>query len=133
MSKLTALVRVPAIPSSLVPGSVLGEGREPQRQAFVGSLKTNLGHTEATAGVASLIKTALSLHHNAIPPSLHHKTPNPLIPWADLPLAVPRSLVSWPRHNGPRVAGVSGFGIAGTNAHIVLEEDLPRLRGRTLF
>ena len=56
--------------------AVLGEGREPQRQAFVGSLKTNLGHTEATAGVASLIKTALALHHNAIPPSLHHKTPD---------------------------------------------------------
>ena len=64
---------------------------------FVGSVKTNLGHTEAAAGVAGLIKTALALHHDAIPPSLHHKTPNPLIPWADLPLAVPRTLVAWPR------------------------------------
>ena len=102
--------------------AVLGEGREPGRQAFVGSLKTNLGHTEAAAGVAGLIKIALALHHDAIPPSLHHKTPNPLIPWADLPLVIPRTHVSWPRHNGPRIAGVSGFGIAGTNAHIVLEE-----------
>ena len=102
--------------------AVLEEGREPGRQAFVGSLKTNLGHTEAAAGVAGLIKTALALHHGAIPPSLHYKTPNTLIPWSDLPLAIPRTHVSWPRHNGPRVAGVSGFGIAGTNAHIVLEE-----------
>jgi phthiocerol/phenolphthiocerol synthesis type-I polyketide synthase B len=102
--------------------TVLREGREPGRHAFVGSLKTNFGHTEAAAGVAGLIKIALALHHKAIPPSLHLNTPNPLIPWADLPLAVPRTLVFWPRHDGPHVAGVSGFGIAGTNAHVVLEE-----------
>ena len=74
--------------------AVLEEGREPGRQAFVGSLKTNLGHTEAAAGVAGLIKTALALHHGcAIPPSLHYKTPNTLIPWSDLPLAIPRTHV----------------------------------------
>jgi acyl transferase domain-containing protein/acyl carrier protein len=102
--------------------AVFKEGRERGRQAFVGSLKTNFGHTEAAAGVAGLIKTALALHHGAIPPSLHYNTPNPLIPWSDLPLAIPRIQVPWPRHDGPHVAGVSGFGIAGTNAHIVLEE-----------
>ena len=57
--------------------AVLGEGREPGRHAFVGSVKTNFGHTEAAAGVAGLIKAALALHHGAIPPSLHYKVPNP--------------------------------------------------------
>ena len=64
----------------------------PGGKSFVGSLKTNFGHTEAAAGVAGLIKTALALHHGAIPPSLHYKTPNPPIPWADLPFVIPRTL-----------------------------------------
>ena len=55
------------------------------------------GHTEAAAGVAGLIKAALALHHGAIPPSLHFRTPNPAIPWADLPLVIPRSRMPWPR------------------------------------
>ena len=112
--------------------AVLGEGREPGRQAFVGSLKTNFGHTEAGAGVAGLIKIALALHHDVIPPSLHLNTPNPLIPWADLSLAVPRTLVSWPGRDGPHVAGVSGL-TSGTNAHVVSKRPPPRLQNRTSF
>jgi phthiocerol/phenolphthiocerol synthesis type-I polyketide synthase B len=105
--------------------SVLAEGRERGRNAFVGSIKTNFGHTEAAAGVAGVIKTALALYHCAIPSNLHHKVPSPLIPWADLPVLLPCIQVSWPEHAGPRFAGVSGFGIAGTNAHIVLENAPP--------
>ena len=107
--------------------SVLAEGRGPGHRGFVGSVKTNIGHTEGAAGVAGLIKAALSLHHDAIPPSLHYKEPNPSIPWADMPLAVPCALVAWPQSEGPRIAGVSAFGIAGTNAHAVLGEAPARI------
>jgi len=91
------------------------EGRERTR---VGSVKTNIGHTEGAAGVAGLIKAALSLHHGLIPPSLHCRTPNPAIDWAQAPVALVPQATPW---QGPaRLAGVSGFGIAGTNAHVVL-------------
>lgn len=103
-------------------GAVLGEGRAPGQRAYVGSVKTNFGHTEGAAGVAGLIKVALALHHGAIPPNLHFKTPNPTIPWADAPFQIPTSLQPWPASDGPKVGGVSAFGIAGTNAHIVLEQ-----------
>ena len=101
--------------------------------AFVGSVKTNIGHTEAAAGVAGLIKAALALHHGAIPPSLHYKTPNPLSRGLTCRVVIPRTRVSWPRRTGPRVAGVSGFGIAGTNAHVVLEEAPAEARNPTSF
>ena len=101
-------------------GAVLAEGRAPELRARVGSVKTNLGHTEGAAGVAGLIKVALSLHHGAIPPSLHCHEPNPAIPWARLPLEVARNGGAWPTASAGRLAGVSAFGIAGTNAHVVL-------------
>lgn len=106
-------------------GAVLHEGRPPERRAYVGSVKTNIGHTEAAAGVAGLIKTALALHHGAIPASLHYQQPSPNIPWAELPLEIPRTQTPWPDGEGARVASVSAFGIAGTNAHVVLEEAPP--------
>ena len=102
--------------------TVLGEALEPDRQIYVGSVKTNFGHTEAAAGMAGLIKAVLALRNAAIPPSLHFKIPNPAISWADLPFVIPREVTPWPASDGPRIAGVSGFGIAGTNAHVVLEE-----------
>jgi len=103
---------------------VLGEGREPGRHAWVGSVKTNIGHTEATAGVAGLIKAALVLRNGAIPPSLHFNQPNPTIPWAELPLKIATQVIDWPKAEGApaRFAGVSAYGIGGTNAHVVLEE-----------
>ncbi len=101
-------------------GAVLGEGRAANVRARVGSVKTNLGHTEGAAGVAGLIKVALSLHHDAIPPSLHCHEPNPAIPWAQLPVEVARTGGAWPLASADRLAGVSAFGIAGTNAHVVL-------------
>lgn len=102
--------------------AVLNEGRESEHRLYVGSVKTNIGHTEAAAGMAGLIKAALALHHGLIPPSLHQRTPNPAIPWADLPLEVAHAKTPWPRSERPRIAGVSAFGIAGTNGHVVLEE-----------
>ena len=103
-------------------GAVVGEGRHEEDPCVVGSVKTNIGHTEGAAGVAGLIKTSLALKHKTIPPSLHLREPNPNIPWQDLPLTVQRELGPWPDSPGPARAGVSSFGISGTNAHVVLEE-----------
>src|SRR5581483_217351 len=103
-------------------GSVLAEGRPLDRPCIVGSVKTNIGHTEGAAGLAGLIKVALCLKHKMIPPNLHFHTPNPAIPWKELPLVVAQTCMPWLQCDGPRLAGVSSFGIAGTNAHIVLQE-----------
>lgn len=112
-------------------GAVLGAGRRGDDPCWVGSVKTNFGHTEGAAGVAGLIKASLALHHEAVPPSLHFEQPNPQVPWAQLPLRIPTALQPWPRRPGrSRVAGVSAFGIAGTNAHVVLEEAPPARGGR---
>ena len=112
-------------------GKVFGQ-RDPAHPLYVGSVKTNIGHAEGSAGIAGVIKTVLALQHKQIPPHLHLKTPNPLIPWSSLPIKVPLSLTPWiaqeqsveGRSNAtkPRRAGVSAFGFSGTNTHIVLEE-----------
>jgi amino acid adenylation domain-containing protein len=91
----------------------------------VGSVKSNIGHLDAGAGVVGLIKTALSLQHGVLPPSLHFKAPNPQIDFAATPFFVNATLTEWPRNNGPRRAGVSAFGVGGTNVHVVLEEAPP--------
>ncbi len=88
----------------------------------IGSVKTNVGHLDAAAGVASLIKTALALKHQLIPPSLHFEQPNPQIDFLESPFYVNTKLSDWQTDGTPRVAGVSSFGIGGTNAHVVLEE-----------
>ena len=88
----------------------------------IGSVKTNIGHTDIAAGVAGLIKTVLALKNRQIPPSLHFETPNPEIDFANSPFYVNASLADWETDGIPRRAGVSSFGIGGTNAHVVLEE-----------
>jgi amino acid adenylation domain-containing protein/non-ribosomal peptide synthase protein (TIGR01720 family) len=88
----------------------------------LGSVKTNIGHLDAAAGVAGLIKTTLALKHGQIPPSLHFQQPNPAIDFAGSPLYVNTALTEWLPGATPRRAGVSSFGIGGTNAHVVLEE-----------
>lgn len=88
----------------------------------IGSLKTNIGHLDAAAGVASLIKTVLALKHKLLPPTLHFEQPNPKIDFANSPFFVNTSLSEWKTNGSPRRAGVSSFGIGGTNAHILLEE-----------
>jgi amino acid adenylation domain-containing protein len=90
----------------------------------IGSVKTNIGHLDAAAGVAGLIKTVLALKHEQLPPSLHFENPNPQIHFADSPFYVNSKLAEWPRANGtPRRAAISSFGIGGTNAHVILEEE----------
>ena len=103
-------------------GAVLAEGRGSGTKCSVGSVKTNIGHLEAAAGIAGLIKTALAIHHRAIPPTLHFSEPNPHVAFDALPLRVQVALESLPENSRPAIAGVSSFGFGGTNAHLVLEE-----------
>jgi acyl transferase domain-containing protein/acyl carrier protein len=103
-------------------GAVLSTGRPDDQPLIVGSAKTNIGHLEAAAGAAGLIKAALCLKHGAIPPNLHFQSPNPAIPFDELKVRVPTRLEPWPAARGPRLAGVNSFGFGGTNAHAVLEE-----------
>jgi iturin family lipopeptide synthetase A len=88
----------------------------------IGSVKSNIGHLEAASGVAGLIKTALSLKHRQIPPTLHFQTPNPQLELPKSPFYLASKLIPWPQNEFPRRAGVSSFGVGGTNAHLVLEE-----------
>src|SRR5207248_2599241 len=103
-------------------GNVLREGRPADRPVLVGSVKTNVGHLEAAAGVAGLIKVVLALQHDVIPPHLNFVTPNPYVPWADLPISILTEPAAWPAGASSRIAGVSAFGFSGTNAHVVLEQ-----------
>ncbi len=106
-------------------GSVLAEGRHADKPVILGSVKTNIGHTQAAAGVAGLIKAVLAMRHQCIPPNLHFTTPNPLIPWDELPVKVADRAIPWLASNKPRIAGVSAFGWSGTNAHVILAEAPP--------
>src|SRR6266542_4432464 len=103
-------------------GHVLGEGRQPERPVVIGSIKSNLGHTQAAAGAAGVMKVVLALAHERIPKSLHFDAPNPHIPWDELPVTVAAEPVEWRRNGTRRIAGVSSFGVSGTNAHVVIEE-----------
>ncbi|MFG3392372.1 beta-ketoacyl synthase N-terminal-like domain-containing protein [Streptomyces parvus] len=95
-------------------------------RCLIGSVKTNIGHVDAAAGAAGLIKTVLALHHGAIPPSLHFERPNPQFDFASAPFRVVTDLTGWPAGDIPRRAAVSAFGIGGTNAHVVVEEAPPK-------
>jgi amino acid adenylation domain-containing protein len=101
---------------------VFGSGDFHPGSCALGSVKSNMGHLDAAAGVAGLMKAVLALEHGQIPPCLHYRTPNPEIDFAAGPFYVPTALTPWPRGERPRRAGVSSFGIGGTNAHAVLEE-----------
>ncbi|HEX4310701.1 MAG TPA: beta-ketoacyl synthase N-terminal-like domain-containing protein [Acidobacteriaceae bacterium] len=101
-------------------GSVYGDGRSPSAPLYVGSVKTNLGHTEAAAGLVGLIKAILMLEPGrSIPQHLHFTNPNPKIDWEHWPMRVPTAPAPW--HEGVRRAAVSSFGFSGTNAHVILE------------
>ncbi len=103
-------------------GEVFGNGPERLKPLIVGSSKTNIGHLESAAGLASVLKVVLSLKHRQIPAHLHLTSPNPHIPWNSLPIEVPTKLSPWPENGLPRLAGVSSFGASGINAHAVLQE-----------
>ncbi|MGT0193983.1 amino acid adenylation domain-containing protein [Burkholderia pyrrocinia] len=102
--------------------TVFGEGRDGGRRLRVGSVKTNIGHTESAAGIAGVIKVVLSLNHDRLPAHLHFRHPSPLVQWDALPIEICAEASAWPRGERPRRAGVSAFGASGTNAHLVLEE-----------
>ncbi|MGX1804583.1 type I polyketide synthase [Nocardia sp. NPDC055321] len=103
-------------------GQSLGAGRPVDRPLLVGSVKTNIGHLEGAAGIAGIIKVALCLSHGELVPSLNYVAPNADIPLNDLNLRVQTSRSPWPRSEETLLAGVSGFGITGTNVHVVLEQ-----------
>src|SRR5690606_21184320 len=88
----------------------------------IGSVKTNVGHLEAAAGLAGLVKLALSLFHRRLPASLHCNGPNPHVDWHAVPVRVQSVLGAWPREHAPLIGGVSSFGMSGTNAHAVVAE-----------
>src|SRR5262249_39684690 len=102
--------------------AVVGQPRSDGSTCRVGSVKTNLGHLEAAAGVAGVIKVALVMRHQTIPPHLHFKNLNPLISLDKTCLVIGSGASPWPVMSVPRFAGVSSFGFGGTNAHVVLEE-----------
>jgi acyl transferase domain-containing protein/acyl carrier protein len=103
-------------------GAAFGAGREPGDPLLIGSAKTNIGHLEAAAGIAGVIKVILSLEHETLPKHLHFQNPSPHIPWDRLPVKIVQENTPWERNARPRIAGVSSFGFAGTNAHVILEE-----------
>ncbi|NKT88894.1 acyltransferase domain-containing protein, partial [Rhodococcus hoagii] len=103
-------------------GRVVGRGRDDDKPALLGSAKTNFGHLEAAAGAAGLIKVVLALQEDVIPASLNYAGPNPYIQFDKAHLQVIPEATAWPRYTGQAVAGVSGFGFGGTNAHVVVRE-----------
>src|ERR1700744_4933315 len=103
-------------------GTVLGKGRPEQSPLLIGTAKSNLGHLEAAAGIAGLIKAVLAVQHASIPANLHFRNPNPHIPFDQLRLKVVVEQEDWPQTSHPRRAGVSSFGFGGTNAHAVIEQ-----------
>jgi len=93
---------------------------------LVGSVKPNIGHLEASAGIASTIKAILALQHRTIPPHLHLRNPNPMVPWSELSISVPTALTPWQAGSGgERIVGVNAFGFSGTNVHLLLSESPP--------
>jgi len=104
---------------------VFGEEKEETQFCAIGSVKPNIGHLDAAAGIAGLIKAVLALEHGQIPPSINFEQPNPRIDFANSPFYVNTKLRDWESNGRPRRAGVSSFGLGGTNAHVILEEAPP--------
>ncbi|MDI1477096.1 type I polyketide synthase [Polyangium sp. y55x31] len=102
--------------------AVLGDPRADGSPVFLGAVKTNIGHLEAAAGMASMIKAIMALRQGIIPPNIHFRTLNPRIDLEDSAIAIATERVAWPSGRSRRRAGVSSFGMSGTNAHVILEE-----------
>lgn len=113
---------------------VLMADRPSNQPCLIGSVKTNIGHLEAAAGIAGLIKVVLAVQHGEIPAHLHLSEINPLIDLADTPLSIPTERQPWPLHNGvetepsSRLAGISAFGFGGTNVHLIVQAPSPDLK-----
>lgn len=106
-------------------GRVVGRGRPADKPALLGAVKSNVGHLESAAGAASLAKMTLALRNDKIPSSINYSGPNPYIDFEGVRLKVADTVTDWPRYSGHAIAGVSGFGFGGANAHMVLREVLP--------
>ena len=104
-------------------GAVFRDGHTRENPLMIGSVKTNVGHLEAAAGIVGLVKVVLALQNKTIPPHLHLNELNPLVPWNELPIIVPTQATEWNMPEGKqRIAGLSSFGFSGTNIHMVITE-----------